>query len=42
MGPVTASSLGVQACLYTDGNDPIEVKLGCGRDRFDGAMSLSW
>lgn len=21
------------ACLYADGNDPTEVKLGCGRQR---------
>lgn len=24
------------------GNDPIEVKLGCGRGRFHGAMFLSY
>lgn len=39
---VTEEEMGETAAhFYADGNDPIEVKLGCGRGRFVGAMFLS-
>lgn len=36
---VTDEEMGeTAACFYADKNNPIEVKLGCRRGRFDGAM----